>query len=246
MYNFDPSIPTAVSSSDDDGVIAALNWAVAKYNDDESAETITVWTSRKSQKSNNPEIEHFIDSNSRVEHITGHGAQGSAGKGPLVVVWGEPEDIAAAVGYGWKQVSSIVVIEWNPERLYPWVKFSNAEVLGDASIWDDQSAEIHPVVALALRKMTGSVNHNNTVSGSGFEKDHTVGPLLSLHDAGYELNSRVIKGFAAAEGWRGDNVKHLGDYVDQINRGSRPRFRAGSTRKDYVKFLESEVDGSPS
>lgn len=244
MYNFDPNIPTAVSSSDDEGVRAALNWAIASYNDDESAEEITVWTHEQSQKSTNSTIANFVDSNHEVKHVAGRGARGVAGKGPLVIVWGEPEDIAAAVGHGWRRVSSIVVIESIPENLYPWVKFSNAEVLGDDSIWDDQSAEIHPVVALALRKMTGSVNHNNTVSGSGFEKDHTVGPLLRLHDAGYELNSRVIKGFAAAEGWRGDNVKHLGDYVDQINRGGRPRFRADSISKNYVKILESEIDGS--
>lgn len=244
MYNFDPDTPTAVSSSDDEGVRAALNWAIAKYNEDDSAQAITVWTHQQSNKSNNSIVEKFIDSHRDVNHVTGRGVRGRVEKGPLVIVWGDPEDIAAAVGHSWAQISSIVVIECVTENIYPWVKYSDAELLGDPSIWEEQTAEIDPVVVRGLEGMTRIINHNNTISGVGFEKDHTVGPLVLLHDAGYAMDSKAIKGWAAAHGWRGDNVKHLGDYVNQINRGGRPRFSAGSTRTDYVKFLEREVEES--
>lgn len=240
MYNADPNIPTAVASSDDDGLQAGLNWAIKHYQDDEDAEGITVWTHGVQQKSANPILEQFIDRNREVHHVTGRGPDSPRVRGPLIVAWGDTVDIPRAIGYAWAQVTALVVIEWATEDLYPWVKFSDAELLGDTSIWPDDNPTIVPVVLRVMESMTRVLNHNNTIK-AGFEKDHSVGPLVLLKKAGYQLDSRVLRGWAAANGWRRDNVKHLGDYIDQINKGGRPRYDQSAIRSNYVKILEAEV-----
>ncbi|MCD1285783.1 hypothetical protein CV023_08045 [Brevibacterium sp. CCUG 69071] len=63
------------------------------------------------------------------------------------------------------------------ENIYPWVKYSKAEPLGDPSIWDEQKAEIDPAIIRGPEGITSLINHNTTISGAEFEKDHTVGPL---------------------------------------------------------------------
>ena len=74
-----------------------------------------------------------------------------------------------------------------------------------------------------LEQITKVINHNNTIAARGFEKSRVIEVLLRLHDAGLDLPPTQMMEWAAANGWRGDNVKELGRYAQAINGGKRPR-----------------------
>jgi len=69
------------------------------------------------------------------------------------------------------------------------------DVLGDGSDWENLSPEPDPGVVEALKSLTLTVNHNNTIS-VGFEKDQVVGVLLALHDAHVPIDADAMQGWA--------------------------------------------------
>ncbi len=81
-----------------------------------------------------------------------------------------------------------------------------------------------PVVVEALKGLTATVNHSNTIS-AGFEKDMVVSALLALHRAGIAMDGKAMQGWALAHGWSGENPEDLANYVKDINAGKRPRCR---------------------
>ena len=70
------------------------------------------------------------------------------------------------------------MIAWNADTLRPWVTQVKPEMLGDTSLWNHLSPALDPVVEEALRSLTMTVNHNNTIS-AGYEKDQVVGSFLA-------------------------------------------------------------------
>jgi hypothetical protein len=115
-------------------------------------------------------------------------------------------------------------------------------VLGDGSAWEDQTADLDPVIVEALKGMTATVNHNNTISG-GYEKDIVVSTLLALHDAGVPMDGEAMQGWALAHGWSGKNPEQLAKYVRPIKAGTRPRCRR-VLRPDYVGDLRRRAAGA--
>lgn len=236
MFDRDVEYPTAVASYDDDGIADAIGWCVEHM---EEGDTLSIWTSLKSNLRNCAELERFVQRHRDVQHITGRGHGMPAGTGPVLMAWPDMDDIGELVRHS-HSIRALCVITWNEDRIRPWVTAMKPDVLGDGSAWEDLTPDLDPIVAEALKGLTLTVNHNNTIS-AGFEKDQVVGVLLALRDARIPMDADAMQGWALAHGWSGKNPERLAQYVRDINSGKRPRIRNG-VRADYVNILRERVE----
>ncbi|WP_205613495.1 hypothetical protein, partial [Streptomyces sp. S5] len=127
------------------------------------------------------------------------------------------------------------IITWNEDEIRPWVTAMGPAILGDGSVWEELTPELDPVAVEALKGLTLTVNHNNTIA-AGYEKDTVVSALLALHDASIPMDGEAVQGWALAHGWSGKNPGHLAKYVEDINAGKRPRCRR-VLGADYIDTL---------
>ncbi|MFJ4799830.1 hypothetical protein [Streptomyces murinus] len=236
MFDRDVNYPCAVASYDAEGIGAAIDWCCENM---QAGDTLTVWTSLKSNLRNCSELEQLVNRHSNVEHVTGRGGGSVRGTGPVLMAWPDMADIGELVQYGSHRIRALCVITWNEDGIRPWVTAMQPAVLGDGSAWEDLTPELDPVVIEALKSMTLTINHNNTIS-AGFEKDKVVSILLALHDGGIRMESEAMQGWALANGWSGKNPSHLAKYVEDINEGKRPRSRH-ALRRDYIEGLRRRV-----
>lgn len=238
MFESDIDFPIAVASYDDEGIAEAIEWCLDRM---EKGDTLTVWTSLKSNLRNCSRLERLVNGYSDVEHVTGRGGTFVRGPGPVLMAWANMDDIAKVVRGAGPRLRGLAVINWNEDWLRPWVASIKPDLLGDTSLWEGASADLDPVVVEALKSITQVINHSNTIS-AGFEKDHTVGPLLALRDARIPMDPEAIQAWAVANGWSGRNPQKLADYVRDINNGKRPRVRYGSTDRDFVARMRQRAE----
>jgi len=238
MFDRKVDYPTAVASYDAEGVAAAIDWSCEHLGD---GDTLTVWTHLKSNLRNSTELERLVTRHSNVEHVTGRGGGSLHRPGPVLMAWPDMDDIGKLVSYGSSSIRSLCVITWNEERLRPWVTAVQPDILGDGSAWEDLTPALDPVVVEALKSLTSTINHNNTIS-AGFEKDQVVGILLALRDARIPMDADAMQGWALAHGWSGKNPDRLAKYVRDINAGKRPQARS-VVRADYIDTLRSRAAG---
>lgn len=236
MFDRDVDYPTAVASYDDEGVAAAIEWSVQHLKD---GDTLSVWTSLKSNLKNCAELERFIQRYRDVKHITGRGHGIPIGSGPVLMAWPDMDDIGELARYS-RGIRALCVITWNEDQIRPWVTAMKPDILGDGSAWENLSPDFDPIVVEALKSLTRTVNHNNTIS-AGFEKDQVVSVLLALRDAQIPLDADAIQGWVLAHGWSGKNPDRLAQYVRDINSGKRPRSRS-VIRATYIDSLRERVE----
>jgi hypothetical protein len=238
MFDRNLTYPTAVASNDDEGVAAAIDWCAEHL---EEGATISIWTLLKSDLENCTELERFVQRYRDVAHITGRGGMTPAGTGPVLMAWPDMDDIGKLVRYGCG-ITALCVITWAPDQIRPWVTSMRSEVLGDGSEWQNLSPDPDPLAVEALKGLTLTVNHSNTIA-AGFEKDQVVSALLALHAAGVPLDADAMQGWALAHGWSGKNPAHLAQYMRDINNGKRPRARR-VLRQDYIEMLRKRITSS--
>ncbi|GAA4740604.1 hypothetical protein GCM10023328_22230 [Modestobacter marinus] len=239
MFERDVNYPAAVASYDDEGLSAAIDWCVGHMAE---GDTLTVWTSLKSNLSNCPQLERLVTRHRNVDHITGRGGTHLRGTGPVLMAWADMDDIGELVRFAGRRIRALCVIPAYDDALRPWVSAVRPAVLGDGSAWEDPTPVLDPVVVEALTGLTGSINHNNTIS-AGFEKDMVVSSLLALRDAGIPMDDAAMQGWALANGWSGENPQRLAKYVRDINGGTRPRCRQ-MLREDYIDRLRRRAAGT--
>lgn len=240
MFNAETGYPTAIASYDDEGVAAAIRWCVARM---QPGDTMTVWTSLKSNLKNCPVLKDFVDGHRDVEHVTGRGWSSVAGTGPVLMAWADMDDVGKLVRFGSAQVRGLCVIAWNVDGIRPWVTATAAEILGDGTEWEGITPDLDPIVEEALDSLTLTINHNNTIA-AGWEKDQVVGVLMALYKAGVPMDADAMQGRALALGWSGKNPEKLAQYVRDINTGKRPR-HGGVVRSDYVDQLRRRIQAGP-
>ncbi|GAA3948374.1 hypothetical protein [Actinoplanes auranticolor] len=238
MFERNGDYPTAVASYDDEGVDAAITWC---RNHLQAGDTLTVWTSLKSNLRNCRELEQLVNRNSNVEHTTGRaGGPQVRGRGPVLMAWADMDDIGELVRFSGPRIRALCVITYNEDNLNPWVAAAKPVILGDGTAWENPEPELEPVLLEALEGMTKSINHNNTIAARGYEKNTVVSILLALHDAGIPMDGEAMQGWALTHGWSGKNPQHLRDYVTAINNGKRPRADR-MLRSDYIDRLREKV-----
>lgn len=239
MFERDVDFPAAVASYDDEGVGAAIDWCIQHMAD---GDTLTVWTSLKSNLRNCAALEQLVSRHSNVVHVTGRSGAYLRGTGPVLMAWAHMDDIGELVRNGGRRIRALCVITWSEDAIRPWVSSVRPTVLGDGSAWQELTPDLDPVVVEALTGLTGSINHNNTIS-AGFEKDMVVSALLALHDANIPMDGKAMQGWALANGWSGQNPQRLAKYVHDINAGTRPRCQR-VLREDYVDSLRRSAAGT--
>jgi hypothetical protein len=219
MFEREVDYPTAIANHYDEGVEAAIDWCCRQMEDDD---TLTVWTSVKSNLQNSSQLERLVNRHSNVEHVTGRGGGFIRSRGPVLMAWADMSDIGQLLQHGGEGIRALCVITWSEDAIRPWVSAARPMILGDGSAWQNLTPALDPLVIEAMKDLTSTVNHNNTISG-GFEKDVVVSCLLALNGAGIPLDGEAMQGWALASGWSGKNPEHLRRYVDDINAGKRPR-----------------------
>lgn len=215
--------PCAISAQTDEGVAAALNWLLEQRKD---GEELTLWVPQKSTLRSN---DFLID----LARFEGRGLRIIAknevyrASGPVLAMYPDVENLAyvtAADG-----ISALAVVQW-ADRLETWTQEVNAEVLHQLELDDNLPAygvapepELETEVVEGLERITRTINHNNSIAGTGYEKDVTVRTLLELHDRGFLLPAKRMAEWAVAHGWQHDNPKELINWVKKINGGIHPR-----------------------
>ena len=227
MFKQEMTAPVAVTTNDEASINKGIRWLAGHLGD---GQRLTVWTPQKQNLTGNPQL-RSLAARTSVEHITGRGGAHLTGSGPVLMAWPHPTDISELLRYNSHQVTALCVIAWGDELL-SWASAARPELLGKTTAWD-MGDQLDPVVEAAMRNVTRSINHNNTIAG-GDDKDDVVSALLALHDAGYALDAKALEGWAVANGWSGRNPARLADYARRIMRGSRPRSR----RKRDTSFVE--------
>jgi len=154
------------------------------------------------------------------------------------------DDIGELVRFG-NGIRSICVITWDADEIRPWVTAMKPDILGDGSDWESLSPNLDPIVEEALKSLTLTINHNNTIV-AGYEKESVVSVLLALRDARIPMDADAMQGWVLAHGWSGKNPERLAQYVRDINGGKRPRAKQ-VLRAGYVDRLRQRVltDGDP-
>lgn len=241
MFDRDVDYPMAVASYDDEGVRAAIGWCLAHMED---GDTLTVWTSLKSNLRNCSALEQLVNRYSNVEHVIGRGGGFVRDSGPVLMGWADMADIGELMRYGGRGIRALCIITWVEDVIRPWVTAVRPAILGDGSAWYDLTPELDPVVVEALKSLTLTINHNNTIA-AGFEKDMVVSSLLALRDARILMDGEAMQGWTLANGWSGKNPQHLAKYVNDINAGKRPR-ASRVLRADYIDSLRRRAAGDES
>lgn len=234
VFEHGADYPTAVASRDDAGEQAAIQWTLGHLK---QGETLFVWTSLKSNLRNSTRLSDLVSRYSNVEHVTGRGTS-FVQNGPVLMAWPDLDDIGKLMH---SKVAALCVITWVDDWIRPWVTAVQPEILGDGTAWEKKTPDLNPVVVEALKSMTSTVNHNNTIS-AGYEKDAVVGILLALNDARVPMNAEAMQGWAIANGWSGDNPKRLARYVNDIKAGKRPQTRS-PRRADFVERMRARAEG---
>lgn len=235
MFARDTSYPTAVASYDDEGVDAAIDWCLKQMKTDD---TLTVWTSLKSNLQNCTSLERLVQRYDDVVHITGRGGEIPRDPGPVLMAWPDIDDIGPLVRFA-RQIRALCIITWNADGIRPWVTAMKPEILGDGTDWEKLATDLDPVVIEALKSLTLTINHNNTIS-AGYEKDQVVSVLLALKEANVPMDADAMQGWVLAHGWNGKNPERLAKYVQDINSGKRPRARR-VLLPDYVDSLRKKT-----
>ncbi|NEG54809.1 hypothetical protein [Bifidobacterium platyrrhinorum] len=217
MFENRNNFPCAVVDQDDVGERLALEWC-NKYL--KSGQHLTLWVAQKNILGNNKFLIR-LSQHPQVDVVVARGSGYFASYGPVLAMYprvGELGTIMATSG-----MTALCVVRWE-NSLSTWIKETGAEVLHEAG-WKfpvEDNSELNPEILEELKNITLVINHNNTIA-AGFEKKIVVTRLLRLHDDGVVLPRGVMMEWAAAHGWRGKNVDTLGEYVDKINAGVRPR-----------------------
>ena len=237
MFATTNDYPCAVTDGDDHGLAVGLQWCVDHM---EEGDTLTLFVPLKSSLRDSDLLRQWA-SYRDVDVVTSRGTSFIHSSGPILAVWPDMDDLGKITRSG-NRVRALCVAAWVEEWIRPWVSATQAEVLGDAEAWRDVAPpRLAPVVLEAMKGLTRTINHNNTIS-AGFEKDQVVSVLLALCHAGYDLDGEAMQGWALANGWTGGNPQRLAKYVTDINNGKRPRARS-VLRHDYIDRLERAVAG---
>lgn len=158
-------------------------------------DTLTVWTSLKSNLRNCARLEQLVSRHSNVDHVTGRGGGFIRAAGPVLMAWPDMDDIGELVRHGGVRIRALCIVTWNEDEIRPWVTAVSPTILGDGSAWEDLTPELDPVVVEAMKSLTQTINHNNTIS-AGFDKDMVVS---TLHDARIPIDGDAMQGWALAQ-----------------------------------------------
>lgn len=215
MFEIQISYPCAVSDQTDEGYSAAYEWVKSRLDEEQH---ITLWVPQKNILNNNKFLKS-LSSDEDVNIVTGKEGCMYKAHGPVLAMYPESADLGK-ITYG-KGVTALCIVQGLVDPLETWIQETSSKVLHDFTFQLEEPS-LTPEIVRGLKRITNRINHNNTIAAS-YEKKQVVSELLRLHDAAEYLPPHRAMQWCAARGWRGDNLKKLGGYIQNINNGSRPK-----------------------
>lgn len=215
MFETQISYPCAVSDQTEEWYSAAYDWVKSRLDEEHHT---TLWVPQKNILNNN-EFLKLLSNDEDVHIVTGKEGRIYEAHGPVLAMYPESADLGK-ITYG-RGVTALCIVQGLVAPLETWIQETSSEVLHDFTFQIEEPV-LTPEVVGGLARITKRVNHNNTIA-AGYEKKQVVSELLRLHDTAEDLPPHRAMQWCAAHGWREDNLKKLGRYIQEINNGSRPR-----------------------
>lgn len=214
MFERKPEYPACIADgTDDDAVIEALGWLQEHRNPG----NYTVWVAQKNVLRNNDILSQVANS-PQCNVVTGRGIE--TPRGAVIAFYPHREDMGR---FRSPAVTALAVITWS-HSLNLWGETVGAERLSSISEWDEVVPPVSENTQRKFEELTRRINLSNSVT-TYLEKRDTVRALDSLRSSGDLPDPRSAIELAAALGWREDNTKQLGKWVQMMHEGRAPRVR---------------------
>lgn len=214
MLERKPEYPACIADgTDDDAVIEALRW----FQERRDPESFTVWVPEKNTIRNN-DILSKVANSPRCHVVTGRGSE--TPRGSVIAFYPDREDMGR---FRSPNVTILAVITWS-HSLNLWGELVGAELLSPIHERIDRVPPVSEKAFQEIESLTYRINLSNSIT-SLFEKRDTVRALESLRNSGCLPDERSAIELATAFGWREDNAKQLGEWVQRLHQGRKLRVR---------------------
>lgn len=240
MFENKISYPCAIADDTDEGYNAALRWLIDHMED---SEKITLWvpleqTLRKNKflitLSNDRRIRIRIREPLRYVRSS---------LGPVLAMYVSPDRLAYVANAN--GIKALAVVRGSYE-LETWTRETHSEKLGGGPVamrseeGGSAEGELSHEIVEVLERLTRGLNQNNVLTCYGEEKSLAVFRLLQLHDKGVFFPVQQMMEWCAAHGWGPKRPAELGELVERINRGIRPRMMPAYKRRfDEISAVDS-------
>lgn len=227
MYTRTIDYPCAIADHTEEGVKAALRWALQHVG---AGQVLTLWVMQKGILNKNKFLPDLLK-DADVDLAIAVGKDVYRVNGPVLAMYPLADELAYPAGA--EGVMALAVVRWS-DPLDTWAAEVKAEVVHsiDSSGLDTfelsgitPEPALVPEVIAGLKQMTILINHNNTIA-AGYERDQVVKVLRQLKMDGYDLPAKRMAEWAVANGWRHGNPKELIKLVRKANDGVRLRYRS--------------------
>ena len=226
MYTRTIDYPCAIADHTEEGVKAALRWALQHVG---AGQVLTLWVMQKGILNKNKFLPDLLK-DADVDLAIAVGKDVYRVNGPVLAMYPLADELAYPAGA--EGVMALAVVRWS-DPLDTWAAEVKAEVIHSIDSSGSDTFELSgitpepalvPEVIAGLKQITILINHNNTIA-AGYERDQVVKVLRQLKRDGYDLPAKRMAEWAVAHGWRRGNPKELIDLAKKINNGVRPRYR---------------------
>ena len=226
MYTRTIDYPCAIADHTEEGVKAALRWALQHVG---AGQVLTLWVMQKGILNKNKFLPDLLK-DADVDLAIAVGKDVYRVNGPVLAMYPLADELAYPAGA--EGVMALAVVRWS-DPLDTWAAEVKAEVIHSIDDNGSDTFELSgitpepalvPEVIAGLKQMTILINHNNTIA-AGYERDQVVKVLRQLKRNGCDLPAKRMAEWAVAHGWRRGNPKELIDLAKKINNGVRPRYR---------------------
>lgn len=221
MFETELSCPIAIADEygpDCKGEKIATQWAVNKLQE---GERLTIWVPLKGTVHNN-EFLRKLSNAGGVDVVSGRGSSFFRASGPVVGFYVHRADLSQ---FNDAHGMTALAVVTSMHSLNVWAEEINAEVLyrADEAEYKEAVSPMSDVARKELERVTRLINTNNHLS-THFEKKYTVEALKKLRASGDLPEPGSAVEWAAAHGWRHDNPKILGEWVEKIAQGRNLRY----------------------
>lgn len=227
MYTRTIDYPCAIADHTEEGVKAALRWALQHVG---AGQVLTLWVMQKGILNKNKFLPDLLK-DADVDLAIAVGKDVYRVNGPVLAMYPLADELAYPAGA--EGVMALAVVRWS-DPLDTWAAEVKAEVIHSIDNNGSDTFELSgivpepalvPEVIAGLRQITTLINHNNTIA-AGYERDQVVKVLSQLKRDGYDLPAKRMAEWAVANGWRHGNPKELIKLVRKANDGVRLRYRS--------------------
>ena len=223
MYTRTIDYPCAIADHTEEGVKAALRWALQHVG---AGQVLTLWVMQKGILNKNKFLPDLLK-DADVDLAIAVGKDVYRVNGPVLAMYPLADELAYPAG------AALAVVRWS-DPLDTWAAEVKAEVIHSIDSSGSDTFELSgitpepalvPEVIAGLKQITILINHNNTIA-AGYERDQVVKVLRQLKMDGYDLPAKRMAEWAVANGWRHGNPKELIKLVRKANDGVRLRYRS--------------------